>query len=80
MWTWFSCYLSGRHDYSMWCEPGAIFLRCLHCGRRSGGWAVAPPQTVAAVPKPTLRETLTARVAHALPLERHTSPGSLSRI
>ena len=40
MWTWFSCYLSGRHDYGVWCEPGAIFLRCVHCGRRSSGWAV----------------------------------------
>ena len=25
MWNWFNCYLSGRHDYGMWCEPGAIF-------------------------------------------------------
>ena len=28
MWNWFNCYLSGRHEYGMWCEPGAIFLRC----------------------------------------------------
>ena len=40
MLTWFNCYLSGRHDYGMWCEPGTIFLRCVHCGRRSSGWAV----------------------------------------
>ena len=40
MWNWFNCYLSGRHEYGMWCEPGAIFLRCVHCGRRSSGWAV----------------------------------------
>ena len=32
MWNWFNCYLSGRHDYSAWCEPGSIFLRCVHCG------------------------------------------------
>jgi hypothetical protein len=38
MWNWFNCYLSGRHEYGMWCEPGAIFLRCIHCGRRSPGW------------------------------------------
>jgi hypothetical protein len=38
MWNWFNCYLSGRHDFSAWCEPGAIFLRCVHCGRRSTGW------------------------------------------
>jgi hypothetical protein len=40
MWNWFNCYLSGRHEYGVWCEPGAIFLRCVHCGRRSPGWAV----------------------------------------
>jgi hypothetical protein len=42
MWNVFNCYLSGRHDYGMWCEPGAIFLRCVHCGKRSSGWTVAP--------------------------------------
>ena len=41
MWSWFNCYLSGRHEYGMWCEDGSIFLRCLHCGRRSPGWAVS---------------------------------------
>jgi hypothetical protein len=40
MWNWFNCYLSRRHDYGMWCEPGAIFLRCIHCGKRSSGWIV----------------------------------------
>ena len=40
MWNWFNCYLSGRHEYGVWCEPGTIFLRCMHCGRRSPGWAV----------------------------------------
>ena len=40
MWKWFNCYLSGRHDFGVWCEPGAIFLRCMHCGKRSSGWAV----------------------------------------
>ena len=40
MWNLFNCYLSGRHDYGMWCEPGAIFLRCVHCGNRSSGWTV----------------------------------------
>ena len=42
MWNWLSCYLSGRHAYGMWCEPGTIFLRCIHCGRRSCGWIVDP--------------------------------------
>ena len=46
MWNWFNCYLSGRHEYGMWCEPGAIFLRCIHCGRRSSGWSLdAKPQS-----------------------------------
>ena len=40
MWNWLSCYLSGRHDYAISCEPGSVFLRCNHCGRRSNGWAV----------------------------------------
>jgi len=40
MWNRFICYLSGRHDYSIACEPGSVFLRCNHCGRRSSGWAV----------------------------------------
>jgi hypothetical protein len=46
IWNLFNCYLSGRHDYGMWCEPGQIYLRCVHCGQRSPGWAVerkAPP-------------------------------------
>lgn len=40
MWNLLRCYLSGRHDYGVGCEPGAIFLRCVHCGRRSSGWTV----------------------------------------
>jgi hypothetical protein len=44
MWKWFNCYLSGRHEYGVWCEPGAIFLRCVHCGRRSSGWSIGSPQ------------------------------------
>jgi hypothetical protein len=38
MWNLISCYLSGRHDYHVRCEPGAIFLSCTHCGKRSMGW------------------------------------------
>lgn len=48
MWNWFNCYLSGRHDYSAWCESGAMFLRCIHCGRRSAGWAVTGEGSTAA--------------------------------
>ena len=38
MLKWITCYLSGKHDYLVACEPGAIFLKCNHCGRRSNGW------------------------------------------
>ena len=34
------CYLSGQHDFGVHCEPGQIFLRCIHCGKRSAGWAL----------------------------------------
>jgi hypothetical protein len=40
MWELIHCYLSGRHDYGVWCESGEMFLRCVHCGKRSSGWAV----------------------------------------
>lgn len=64
MWNLINCYLSGRHDYGMWCEPGAMFLRCVHCGKRSSGWAVeakfhtTAPRTAVASPA----VTQTARV------------------
>jgi len=39
MWNWIRCYVTG-HDYSVSCEGGSIFLRCLICERRSQGWEV----------------------------------------
>ena len=57
MWNLFNCYLSGRHDYGMWCEPGAIFLRCMHCGKRSSGWALAPKPAVAVQRAPVACKT-----------------------
>jgi hypothetical protein len=66
MWNLFNCYLSGRHDYGMWCEPGAIFLRCIHCGKRSPGWALAA-KTVVAVHRAAVTvapAAVTATVAH----------------
>ena len=53
MWNLFNCYISGRHDYGMWCEPGAIFLRCVHCGKRSSGWEVSAKAALA-LPRPAL--------------------------
>jgi hypothetical protein len=51
MWNLFNCYLSGRHDYGMWCGSGAIYLRCVHCGKRSSGWSVtAQPATAPRAP------------------------------
>jgi hypothetical protein len=73
MWNWFNCYLSGRHDYGMWCEPGAIFLRCVHCGRRSSGWSLAAtPQTSVAPPKPTMKAPA-PQAAHVLAFERQAA-------
>jgi hypothetical protein len=39
MWSWICCYVMG-HDYSVSCDSGAMFLRCIVCGRRSQGWVV----------------------------------------
>jgi len=47
MWNWFNCYLSGRHDFGVTCASGSIFLRCIHCGKRSNGWAVHREQRAA---------------------------------
>ena len=60
MWNLFNCYLSGRHEYGVWCEPGSIFLRCVHCGKRSAGWSIqATPQT----PPPQSRAVTTTAVS-----------------
>ena len=68
MWNWFNCYLSGRHDFGVWCEPGAIFLRCVHCGRRSSGWSIdARAQTPPSMPTATKSSAATlATTAPAL--------------
>jgi hypothetical protein len=71
MWNWFNCRVSGRHEYGVSCEPGAVFLRCIHCKTRSSGWAVDPssqrrqpvereparPERPASVPRPTRAAT-----------------------
>ena len=64
MWNLIHCYLSGRHDYGMWCEPGAIFLRCVNCGKRSSGWAM-DPKTAVSAPRPKLVRTRAVRTAPA---------------
>ena len=69
MWNWFNCYLSGRHEYGVWCEPGAIFLRCVHCGKRSSGWDVASPHGLAAPPTIPVKPS----APRVLPFERTAS-------
>jgi hypothetical protein len=57
MWKSIYCFLIGKHEYTVTCAPGQIFLRCRNCGQRSSGWAVqkqavlkAPVKTLATVP------------------------------
>ena len=79
MWSLFNCYLSGRHDYGMWCERGAMFLRCTHCGRRSPGWSVHANHSAAATNPPAAKVhaattvTAVARPAQVLPFERQAA-------
>lgn len=64
MWKWLNCYLSGQHDFGVTCADGAIFLSCIHCGRRSNGWALQRRDRVLAdVPSPARR----APSSHLLP-------------
>jgi hypothetical protein len=69
MWNFINCYLSGRHDYGMWCEPGAMFLRCVHCGKRSAGWAVEPKFQTTAPRLPVVTRTATPS-ARVIPFDR----------
>ena len=74
MWNWFNCYLSGRHDFGLWCEPGSIFLRCTHCGKRSSGWTVdARAPQVKRDSAPTLVVAAANQAARVLPFERATA-------
>lgn len=68
MWNWLNCYLSGRHDFGVSCEPGAIFLRCIHCGKRSNGWELNASKVQLTQTKAVLREQpAVAPIARALP-------------
>lgn len=64
------CYLSGRHEYGVGCEPGTIFLRCVHCGHRSTGWAVDARATTAA-PRPVPAPAPTPAVTRFVPDVKH---------
>ena len=66
--NWLNCYLSGRHDYGVTCAAGSIFLRCIHCGKRSNGWAVHDEQTLLARPRMAVQPQ--PNLARALPFRR----------
>jgi hypothetical protein len=67
MWNWLNCYLSGRHDFGVTCSSGSIYLRCIHCGKRSNGWAVHNEQpALVTMPVPAVRQQAT-RKARPLP-------------
>jgi len=72
MWTLFNCYLSGRHEFTTWCEPGSVFLRCIHCGKRSSGWALEQKQQRQTAPV-TPVQVPPARSTRVLPFTRATA-------
>jgi len=74
MWKWFNCYLSGRHSFGVSCEPGAIFLRCSQCGRRSPGWAVDSKPNAPAVTRPAERTASLVASTQQTSINRHALP------
>ena len=72
MWNLFNCYMSGRHDYGIWCEKGAIFLRCVHCGKRSSGWAI-DPKPLKAVPRATVATATSVAASRVIPFDRRAA-------
>jgi hypothetical protein len=70
MWNFFNCYLSGRHDYGMWCGSGQIFLRCVHCGKRSPGWAVEAKTVPATAPRGSVTATAVKPGGRVVPFTR----------
>ena len=70
MWNFFNCYLSGRHDYGMWCGSGQIFLRCVHCGKRSPGWAIEAKAAAATAPRARVAVRTTATGGRVVPFNR----------
>jgi hypothetical protein len=76
MWNWFNCYLSGRHEFGVSCEPGAIFLRCTHCGRRSPGWTVDTKARKPAEPRRTPSAAVIATADQTVSVKRRALPFS----
>ena len=76
MWNWLNCYVSGRHDFGVSCEPGAIFLRCIHCGKRSSGWELKGQQgSLVPAKAPLLKHPAPVHAARALPFTPRTDRG-----
>jgi hypothetical protein len=73
MWNWLNCYLSGRHDFGVTCSSGSIFLRCIHCGKRSNGWAVHNEHPAALVPVSAPVRQQAARAPRTLPFRGQAS-------
>jgi hypothetical protein len=53
------------------CEPGEIYLRRIHCGRRSPGWALSPGEQHAADAKAAAAKQ---RAAAGKPTARPAAP------
>jgi hypothetical protein len=70
MWNWINCYLSGRHEFGVWCEPGAIFLRCVHCGKRTSGISVDKRPHVTSCVAHVAAKSVSPAAAPALPFSR----------
>ncbi len=67
---WLTCKLTGRHDYSVWCEDGSMFLRCSNCGRRSAGWQVSTKSAAGAPGRAASSKPRTAPRAARLSIVR----------
>lgn len=44
MWKFVRCRLLRGHDFQLRRDPGALYLQCTHCGRRSEGWQLPEPR------------------------------------
>ena len=67
MWNWLNCYLSGRHDFGITCSSGSIFLRCIHCGKRSNGWSVHNEQPALVTVTASVGRQQVKRASHPMP-------------
>jgi hypothetical protein len=78
MWKLVNCYLSGRHEFDVRCEPGAIFLICAHCGKRSSGWAVQAQPRATAPRRAATPVGVRADGPRLLPFDRVAARGARS--